>query len=70
MDRNTETKLVKTYLKQNGYTNARVGHGAGWLDISLGNTRPVNHNLYKLYDLIKDLTGRRGDYNGYILIEN
>ena len=64
-----ETKAVKDALKEAGI-NAMVGHGKGtaygWLEINIGNG---NGHLYKqTLAIAQKVTGRRGEYDGNILI--
>lgn len=66
-----EMKAVKEALKEAGI-NAKVGHGTGtawsWLEINVGKG---NGNLRdKVLSICKEITGRKGDYDGNINIYN
>ncbi len=67
-----ETKAVKDALVQSGFTNVRVGHGAGtswgWLKIHC-DARPGQSFQEKMVEatrIAQAVTGRHGDYDGEI----
>ena len=71
-----ETKAVKEALRKRGI-DAKVGHGTGtawgWLEI-----RPVSYpkelNDWQtrravILSIVRQITGRHGDYNGEVLVD-
>jgi len=71
-----ETKAVKLALDKAGIRYRKVTHGTGtawaWLNIYLGDIpRSVFMSLRsRILQVVKDVTGRHGEYDGEILVLN
>ena len=67
-----ETKAVKKALKEAGLPFSSVGHSTGtawaWLEIKTGQTVSFE-TRETILRVVQEVTGRRGDYNGKILVE-
>lgn len=71
-DHKTETAAVKAALRAAHIPFRKVGHGTGtawaWLEIYLGSPEAWNTYHLSALSVAKGVTGRRGDYDGDILI--
>ena len=69
-----ETRAVKAALKERGIPVKWIKHGrgtaSGWLKINLGANAKADYRSLRaqVLAIVKQVTGRRGEYDGEILI--
>ena len=72
MTRTQETKIVKDALRAAGLPIRKVvhGHGTGssWIHIYVDTYADERHYNDQIIQIVQQVTGRRGSYDGHILV--